>query len=399
MDEGTLDLALERAAKRPLDKFKHQGDIIKKFGEAGLNAYNALDGRVTCRQVMERFAIPEQKFSEIVDYMLQNSFAAVSSRAPEAPVPTIRPMSQMEERGEPTGAGEEAPLVIERRDAPEPKRNLSPLEKIIFDKYAEIGVQVYNLIDGEKTAEEILNETGISEVKLVEILEFMDKEGIIKLEKPESDAMAGGAEQPRDSTSPQFSPYIEENPERPEPINTDRKEEPEGAAGGGSDEPEEDIVPIDKPSFAKLNILQKTEMNASVQFKFGKDGMALLKLVDGENDFVDLAVKTRIALASLDEILGYLGKKGFVIFKPLSRQEIKKKYGDDGFSVYKKFGRDGILIYELIGKEGSLKDIISTSKIEPERAVDIFLFIHKVLGLDLPLDKDLIYKQLGLKRD
>ncbi|MCX6769863.1 MAG: hypothetical protein NT051_04260 [Candidatus Micrarchaeota archaeon] len=61
---------------------------------------------------------------------------------------------------------------------------LSPLEKILFDQYGEVGVRVYNLIDGEKTAEEILRETGMSEAKLVEILEFMDERGIIKLEKP-----------------------------------------------------------------------------------------------------------------------------------------------------------------------------------------------------------------------
>jgi hypothetical protein len=52
----------------------------------------------------------------------------------------------------------------------------------------------------------------------------------------------------------------------------------------------------------------------------------------------------------------------------------------------------------MIGKEASLKDIIAKSKVDADRAIDIFVFIHKVLGLDIPLDRDMIYRQLGLKK-
>jgi hypothetical protein len=52
----------------------------------------------------------------------------------------------------------------------------------------------------------------------------------------------------------------------------------------------------------------------------------------------------------------------------------------------------------MIGKEASLRDIILKSKMDPDRAIDIFAFIHKVLGLDIPLDRDLIYRQIGLKK-
>jgi hypothetical protein len=58
-------------------------------------------------------------------------------------------------------------------EAPKPEDLLSPLEKIIFNKFGKEGVDVYNLIDGEKTAEQILNETGVSESKLVEILDLV----------------------------------------------------------------------------------------------------------------------------------------------------------------------------------------------------------------------------------
>jgi hypothetical protein len=96
--------------------------------------------------------------------------------------------------------------------------------------------------------------------------------------------------------------------------------------------------------------------------------------------------------------MAHFGKKGYVTFRQLDRNEIRKRYGDDGFSIFKKFGRDGLLLYEMIGKEASLKDIIMKSKLDPDRAIDIFLFIHKVLGLDIPLDRDVIYRQLGMKK-
>lgn len=96
--------------------------------------------------------------------------------------------------------------------------------------------------------------------------------------------------------------------------------------------------------------------------------------------------------------MAYFGKRGFVNFRQLERPEIKKRYGEDGFSIYKKYGRDGLLLYEMIGKEASLKDIIVKSRVDPERAIDIFMFIHKVLGLDVPLDRDVIYRQIGMKK-
>ncbi len=62
--------------------------------------------------------------------------------------------------------------------------NMSPVEKIIFNKYGDHGLRVYTLIDGQRTAEEIMHETGHSEAQLVEMLDFMDEQGIIKLDYP-----------------------------------------------------------------------------------------------------------------------------------------------------------------------------------------------------------------------
>jgi len=64
------------------------------------------------------------------------------------------------------------------------KSGSSPVEKIIFDRYGDIGLRTYSLTDGQRTAEEIMKETGLTEAKLVEILDFMDAQGIIKLDYP-----------------------------------------------------------------------------------------------------------------------------------------------------------------------------------------------------------------------
>ena len=61
---------------------------------------------------------------------------------------------------------------------------LTPGERKIKAEYGQVGIDVYNLIDGQRTAEEIMKSTGITETKLIEMLDFMEKKGIIKLEHP-----------------------------------------------------------------------------------------------------------------------------------------------------------------------------------------------------------------------
>ncbi len=284
---------------------------------------------------------------------------------------------------------------------------LSPLEKIIHDKYGEIGVQVYNLIDGEKTAEEILRQTGVSEAKLVEILEFMDEQGVIKLEKPPEKESAddegkGDVEEGKDEPAqePRFKPITEEEPEETPfvPPKTPAKEEPKKEIKPVEPEFAEDIVLVDVPSINKLSLMQKALMFAELSTKFPKGARQLVDLSDGNRDFVDLSLATGLSFFDIDAILAYFGKKGFVSFRQLAREEIKKKYGEDGFSIYKRFGREGLLLYEMIGKEASLRDIILKSRFDPDRAIDILIFIHKVLGLDVPIDRNIIYRQLGLRK-
>jgi len=276
--------------------------------------------------------------------------------------------------------------------------SLSPIEKIIYNKFGKTGVLVYNLVDGEKTAEEIMLETGLSEMKLVEILEFMENQGIIKLEKPsgeEPEAPPPAGSQP---PSPDAPPSADAPPE-PEsefrPLAED--ENASGSVEASQDTSEfSEIVPIDVPIPASTNPVSAATNKAQLLFKYKSEGSAVLGLVDGKRDTIAISVETKMSLGRVDEILGYLGSQKSVYFKPLSREEIRQQYGDDGLSVFKKFGREGVLLYELIGKEPSLKDIILRSKVEPARAIDIVIFIHSLLGIDIPLSKEVLYKQLGI---
>lgn len=293
-----------------------------------------------------------------------------------------------EEVKEEAPAEEEKPPVKEEAALPKKKpEELSPFEKIIHDKYGDVGVEIYNLIDGEKTAEEILVETGISEVKLVEILEFMDSQGIIRLEKPEEEAKKP-APAPSPEKEMEFKPMTEEMPFQKE------EEARMGVAGELVE-----IVPIDVPMKVELNILQRAQLTLLLTSKYRDKGLKVYNAIDGTKSMIDLAVEAGMSLNDLDLMLGDLGKNNMLLFRTLAREDVEGRYGTSGFSVYKRYGRDGILLYEMIGKAESLKDIIMRSRMEPKRAIEIFLFIHKVLGIDIPLDKKALYAQLGLTEE
>jgi len=446
----SADSKIKIRESRPIDRFRNQGKVLERFGEVGISVYEAVVEGLNAGAIAQRLGVPVEKVLEILSFMESSGMLEASGgieppmrqsgtgsegtlgfgkgerkrwdgtgrakadaggfgadEGGEETVPDSGAMRADEEEGQ---RGRILPRQEFGKDAKEEEisvipAGLSSLEKLIYEKYGPVGIKVYSLIDGEKTAEEILNETHISEVKLVEILEFMDEHGIIKLEKPEEKKT--GKEETPSAPVEKFKPILEEETDPaaaavraqkellkpPAPIAKKAKTE-----HPPSDMEEMiDIIPIDVPAVAPLSIAQKAELGATLPLKFGRLGMDMFKLIDGKTDFVEIALQMHCSLFEIDDVLGYFGKKSFVSFAQLPREEIRKKYGDDGFSIYKKYGREGVYLYELIGKEKSLRDIILLSKIEPKRAVEIFVFIHQVLGLDVPFDKDMIYRQLGIK--
>lgn len=58
------------------------------------------------------------------------------------------------------------------------------VRRLVKGEAGEIGLRVYDLIDGKRTAEEIMNITGLGETRLVDILDIFVEQGIICLEHP-----------------------------------------------------------------------------------------------------------------------------------------------------------------------------------------------------------------------
>ncbi len=277
------------------------------------------------------------------------------------------------------------------RDEPE----LSPVEKIISDKYGDIGLQVYSLIDGQRTAEEIMRETGLTEPKLVEILDFMDEQGIIKLDYPKG----GGASAPPPSGASFAGPQMMgAAPPLQAPAGAKKDEgfNPMIEGEESLDEARGVSSPVEVPIRAPMDIVKSVQMKAKIMLKYGDKGSKLVEQLDGKNDVIDIALKLDIPLYTISAMLNYMMENGMVIMKPMSRADVRKKYGDDGYAVYKKFGKEGMMLYELIGKELTIRQMADKITTEKAKIIDMFIFIHKVLGIELPIDRDVLSRQLGI---
>lgn len=284
-------------------------------------------------------------------------------------------------------AGSGAPQEAQKSEI---SLNMSPVEKIISDKYGDVGLQVYTLIDGQRTAEEIMRDTGLTESKLVEILDFMDEQGIIKLDYPKG----GGAAQPPSTGAPMMQQ--DQAPAVSEPRET-------GSGFTPMIEGEESVEgvgpvpsPVEIPIKAPMDLVKSVQMKAKIMLKYGDKGGKIYDRMNGKNDVIDISLALDIPLYSVKEIVDFMMQNGMVILKPVPRMDVKKKYGDDGYAVYKLYGKEGLMLYELIGKELTIKQM--ADKITPEKAkiVDMFVFIHKVLGIEIPIDKDALKRQLGV---
>ncbi len=505
METGS-DYRIIKLEKGPLQRFKNQNLLLKKFGETGLQIYKAITGKRTASELRKDLDVEPAMFAEILDFMqdagmveLQGVKAHEAERGIETPeemqpapeeekpgraleeIPPeeetaeeekppleelprkkrkeaavmqpeeeIRPeegISFEEERKEEEAAPaeekkeeefragefeeirpiefgeeekkpkkkkaaeeegkeeappeEEAPPAEEaeiqpvapEEIAPEEKEEkisfeeekgppeeeasgLSPVEKIISDKYGDIGLRVYTLIDGQRTAEEIMQDTGLTEAKLVEILDFMDEQGIIKLDYPKGQAPSAAAAAPvEEKKETGFVPMLEgEHAEDTGPVPS----------------------PLEIPMKAPLDIVKGVQMKAKIMLKYGDRGSRILSQIDGKNDFIDLAMNLGVPLYTVADVLKFMMENGMIIMKPLPRADVRKKYGDDGYSVYKRYGKEGLMLYELIGKELTIKQMAEQITTDKAKVIDMFIFIHKVLGIELPIDRDVLAKQLGI---
>jgi DNA-binding Lrp family transcriptional regulator len=254
---------------------------------------------------------------------------------------------------------------------------LTPGERKIKAEYGQVGIDVYNLIDGQRTAEEIMKSTGVTETKLIEMLDFMEKKGIIKLEHPGAKKKAVTAKMPA-VREVGFAPMLEEGSTPVKPLG--------GELGKA--------FTLEVPTRTKGNMLREIQMKANLMIKYKQAGVQMFELIDGNRDVVELALKIGIPLFRVYKILAYLEKEGMLTLAPTTREDIKRKYGDDGYSVYKRYGREGVMLYQLIGKDMDLREMANQTSDDKQRIVEIFMFIHKLLGIDLPIDEDVLLERL-----
>lgn len=154
--------------------------------------------------------------------------------------------------------------------------------------------------------------------------------------------------------------------------------------------------PVEIPIKAPLDIVKSVQMKAKMMLKFGDKGAKITENVDGKNDILDISLKLNLPLYEVYDILRFMMENGYLIMKPLGRADVRKKYGDDGYAVYKRYGKEGLMLYELIGKEMTIQQMADRITKDRAKIVDMFIFIHKVLGIELPIDRDMLAKQLGV---
>jgi len=486
------DYRIKKVEKGPLQRFKNQNLLIKKFGEIGLQVYKAITGKRTTAELKKDLGIDPNLFDDVLTYMQDAGMvelepvgaakeAPSKEKAPaeeveipevappeeeiiepekekpekkppsleELPEPepeeeeispldeepsfegiepiemediteekpeeeeppeieeelkpeegTIEPVIEGEapeeeppppEEPEPEPAGEIGFEIPEDAGPPPEEEGLSPVESIISDKYGDLGLQVYSLIDGQRTAEEIMSETGITEAKLVEILDFMDEQGIIKLDYPKG---AGRPPPPPPTAPPAMGrraappPAAKEKGEMGFVPMIDKEESLEEAKGIPS--------PLEIPVKAPLDIVKSVQMKAKVMLKLGDKGSKVLEEIDGRNDLIDISLKLELPLYEVADILRFMLENGVIIMKAMGRSGVRKKYGDDGYSVYKRYGKEGLMLYELIGKELTIRQMADKITKDRSEIIDMFIFIHQVLGIELPIDKTVLQKQLEI---
>lgn len=310
-----------------------------------------------------------------------------------------------------------------------PRIPKTPMEKKLYNKFGDDGLYAYSLIDEFKTPRDIVTQTGMSEERLREIIKFMREEGIIKLERPiiAPPELIPPEEKPTPA-KPTAPPQKPPAPLVAPPVVVPLQTKPPAPLPQPAPQPKPVVVPapakpviapptkpVEKPApkvlkpitFVRgeiylptaipLKLVTKLRIEAELLRRYGNDGTKVLSFMNGSKIDVKIMKELRMSPAKFDEITSFLLQNCAIKVQHLTPENVRELYGDEGFLIYNRYGRDGILLYEFIDKKSSLKDIVKMSSIEPRLAVEIFTFIHKVLGLDIPLDTELLYKQLGIK--
>ncbi len=420
--------------EKPLaERYAIQKEILDKFGADGLKVYSLLTVKADMNKVVELSGVSVGKVKDIMRHMLTlGSIEVVGEKARPveeeqkirmheegeekekiAPTEEEKEEEEQEEKekeeeeivateeekeeeeeekeGEEKGPTEEEvmeELVVEEagaeeeisEEAEEEKEELNELEKMIKEKFGDKGVEIYRLIDGKRTAEQIMNEAGVEEDTIISLFDFLESRGTIRLERPHGRAPLEEEEgAATEKKGVEIAQPIAETIEKPKKEIIIR-----------------DMVPIDVPILNKLSLPARMSLEAKLLTKFGAKALRIISKIDDESDIIKLSIENAVNLDELDEMLYSISNSGGCTFATLSEDDIKRKYGDEALEIYKRYGRDGIILYELIGRMDSIRKMVDFSRVDPKKAVEIIIEINELLGIEGVSKKDL-YAELGIK--
>ncbi len=267
----------------------------------------------------------------------------------------IKPASFEEESNEPQQESEEQEEDVD-------VSSLSPLENEIFQKFGKQGVLVYRKVKEGYTEEEIYSTFGDEKENLSPIIEFLKDLGYLGEEKEEE----------REKFAP-MADYVEEE----DNLKIEKGEE---------------IFFIKN---VKESMIAKARERMLTSLKFGKEGSLVFDGVHKGVDEISLIKKSKAKISTVEKILKFLESEKYVELSSYNREEIKNKFGEDSYIVYKNYGKKGLVFYELIGEDIHLKEIATILEIEDkEKVIEIFMFIHDLLNIEVPLDRNLLLKKL-----
>jgi len=202
------DYKIKKIEKGPLQRFKNQNLIIKKFGEAGLKVYKAITGKRTTKELRSDLELEQKNFDKIINYMA------------EAGMVELEPTGK-EERPSKKGARklEEIPPEEEL----EPEEEVPPLEEEPAEELEEVS------FEAEEAPEEEIEEE--------------PKEKKRKKRAEEEEELAFDEITPIEFEEPEEEPPPEEEEEPPPEGEEEPEEEPAEEYGGEGEEYEE-IEPV-----------------------------------------------------------------------------------------------------------------------------------------------------------
>ena len=248
------------------------------------------------------------------------------------------------------------------------------VESRLFDKFGLKGIKVFSEINGLSTGQEIVSQTQLDEQTVARILAYLKELGVISLfQFPKQIVESETSFEPMEGS--------------PDEIKTVPVCNMQGL---------KDILPVDLPIKLAKSALDGIRAKGAAALKFGPSAMKVFDAVDNKKDIIQLSISLNIPIKRLVDILAFYGEQKAIGFRPLSREEITERYGQDGLKIYKKFGRDGLLLYELLEKDMSIKDMIKFSGVDVKRGIEIIKFINELLGIDLPLDEEMLLQELGV---